>query len=153
MSVENMVNTIKKIHPNYVAIIKIGAFYNSYGKDAYILSYLFGYKKKNFGKNNWMCGFPKNSLGYVQNTLESKKINYILIDRAHQYEVEEKVDFKRDNKYVETYNKAYKNIRIQERALDVYNYIIDNIEDENIRKELGEIEEKIYGKEGKICSH
>ena len=40
MSIENMVNIIKKIHPNYVAIIKIGAFYNSYGKDAYILSYL-----------------------------------------------------------------------------------------------------------------
>ena len=36
MSIENMVNIIKKIHPNYVAIIKIGAFYNSYGKDAYI---------------------------------------------------------------------------------------------------------------------
>ena len=27
-----MVNTIKKIHPNYVSIIKIGAFYKVYSK-------------------------------------------------------------------------------------------------------------------------
>ena len=153
MSLENMIRSIKEIHHDYVVLIKIGAFYHAYGKDAYIIGYLFGYKRKSFGDNSSTCGFPKNTLAFVESKLEDKKINYIVIDRAHQYEVEEKVDFKRDNKYFETYNKAYKNIRIQERALDVYNYIIDNIEDENIRKKLGKIEEEIYGKEGKICSH
>ena len=153
MSIENMVNIIKKIHPNYVAIIKIGAFYNSYGKDAYILSYLFGYKKKNFGKNNWMCGFPKNSLGYVQNTLESKKINYILIDRAHQYEVDEKVDFRNANRYEEFFKSAHKNIILQERALNIYNYLIENIENVSLKGKIIKIEEILQNEEGKVCSN
>lgn len=144
MSLENMIKSIKEIHHEYVVLIKIGAFYHAYGKDAYIISYLFGYKRKSFGSNSSTCGFPKSALSYVESKLEEKKINYILIDRAHQYEVEEKMDYKKDNKYLEIYNKAHKNIRIQERALDIYQYIIDNIEDENIRTRLGEIEEKLY---------
>ena len=107
MSLENMIKSIKEIHHEYVVLIKIGAFYHAYGKDAYIISYLFGYKRKSFGSNSSTCGFPKSALSYVESKLEEKKINYILIDRAHQY-------------------------------------IINNIEDENIRTRLGEIEEKLY---------
>lgn len=153
MSVENMVNTIKKIHPNYVAIIKIGAFYNTYGQDSYILSYLFGYNKKKFGKNNWICGFPKSSLGYVQNILESKKINYILIDRAHQYEVDEKMDFKNKNRYEDFFELAHKNVLLQERALNIYNYLIENIENVNLKSKIIKIEEILQNEEGKVCSN
>lgn len=153
MSVENMINTIKKIHPNYIVLIKIGVFYHAYGKDSYILSYLFGYKKKSFGKSNFTCGFPKSSLGYVQNTLESKKINYILIDRAHQYEVDEKVDFKNKNKYTEIFELAHKNILLQERALNIYNYLIENIESVNLKSKILKIEEIIQDEERKVCSN
>lgn len=153
MSVENMVNTIKKIHPNYIAIIKIGVFYHVYGKDSYILSYLFGYKKKIFGKNNFTCGFPKSSLGYVQTTLENKKINYILIDRAHQYEVDEKVDFKNKNKYTEIFEIAHKNVLLQERALNIYNYLIENIENVDLKNKIIKIEEIIHNEERKVCSN
>ena len=43
MSTVNMVKTIKKIYPSCVILVKIGNFYNVYGKDAYIFSYLFDY--------------------------------------------------------------------------------------------------------------
>ena len=44
MSVITVMKEIKAIHPEYVSLIKIGKFYNVYLRDAYILSYLFGYK-------------------------------------------------------------------------------------------------------------
>lgn len=153
MGLENMIRNLKEIHHEYVVLIKQGVFYNAYGKDAYIISYLFGYKRKIYGENSSSCGFPKSSLAYVESKLEDKKINYISVDRAHQYEVEEKVDFKKDNRYIQTYNKAFKNVRIQERALNIYNYIIDNIEDENMRKRIGEVEEVLYDKEREVCSN
>lgn len=34
MSLENMIKSIKEIHHEYVVLIKIGAFYHAYGKDA-----------------------------------------------------------------------------------------------------------------------
>ena len=96
MSLANMVRTIKQIHPEDVVLIKIGVFYHAYGKDAYIISYLFGYKRNAFGENSSTCGFPKCALNYVKTVLEEKKVNYITIDRAHQYEVEEKQNFKKE---------------------------------------------------------
>lgn len=152
MSVENMVNRIKQVHPDYVALIKIGVFYHAYGKDAYIISYLFGYKRKPFG-NSSTCGFPRSVLSYVQSVLENKLINYIVIDRAHQYEVDEKVDFKKSNNYIEMYNKAHRNLRIQERAMNIYNYITDNIEDKDIKSKLIKIEDMLYNEERKICGN
>ena len=42
---------IKQIHDRDVALIKIGGFYHAYGRDSYILSYLFGYRLKKFEKD------------------------------------------------------------------------------------------------------
>ena len=56
MSVTNIVKNIKQIHPEYIALIKIGKFYYSYGKDAYIISYIFNYKK--IEENICVCAFP-----------------------------------------------------------------------------------------------
>ena len=153
MSLENMVRNIKQIHREDVVLIKIGTFYHAYGKDAYIISYLLGYKRREFGNGSSTCGFPKSAVSYVKSVLESKRVNYILIDRAHQYEEEEKEDFKGENEYLEIYNKARKNVRIQERALNIYNYIIENIESENIKKQLREIEETIYDKKREVCGN
>ena len=54
MSVTNIVKNIKQIHPEYIALIKIGKFYYSYGKDAYIISYIFNYKIKKLSKDNFL---------------------------------------------------------------------------------------------------
>ena len=50
MSIINMVKTMKEIHCKDVILIKNGKFYNAYGKDTYIISYLFGYKLKKVEK-------------------------------------------------------------------------------------------------------
>lgn len=41
-----MIQTMKLVHKLDIVLVKIGNFYQVYGKDAYIISYLFGYKLK-----------------------------------------------------------------------------------------------------------
>ena len=43
MGVKNIVDVVKKIHREDVVLVKEGSFYHVYGKDAYIISYLFRY--------------------------------------------------------------------------------------------------------------
>ena len=75
MSVTNIVKNIKQIHPEYVALIKIGKFYYSYGKDAYIISYIFNYKIKKVEENVCVCAFPVSVTKKVLAKLEENKIN------------------------------------------------------------------------------
>ena len=96
MGVVNMIRTIKEIHKEDVVLIKVGTFYNVYGKDAYIVSYLFGYKLKEV-EGIKMCGFPKASINKVIAKLEDKKINYLIVDRRNQYDVDEVSDNKNLN--------------------------------------------------------
>ncbi len=44
MGIVNIVKKVKKIHRESIVFIRVGSFYNCYGRDAYITSYLFGYK-------------------------------------------------------------------------------------------------------------
>lgn len=41
MGIINMIKTIKQIHKNDIILLKIGKFYHTYGKDSYIIAYLF----------------------------------------------------------------------------------------------------------------
>ena len=75
MSVITVIKEVKKIHREEVILIKIGNFYHCYGKDAYIISYLFGYKLRKTRENFYTCGFPERSVTKVENKLENKKIN------------------------------------------------------------------------------
>lgn len=63
-----MIKTIKEIHSKDICLFKIGTFYHAYGRDAYILSYIFGYKIKDLEKNIKNVVFqPQLLLKYVQN--------------------------------------------------------------------------------------
>jgi DNA mismatch repair ATPase MutS len=76
-----MIKNIKEIHPKTLLLFKVGAFCESYGKDAYILSYLFNYQINQKGKNNISkIGFSKKSISKVLSKLEEQKIDYLLID-------------------------------------------------------------------------
>lgn len=86
-------NTKKELYDESIVLIKVGTFYNAYFKDAILLSYLFGYKIKKLDKNVNNCGFPVSTLNNVKYLLEQKKINYIIIDKAHNYEENEKENF------------------------------------------------------------
>lgn len=101
----NIVKNIKRIHPNCIIMVKMGNFYHVYSKDAYILSYLFKYKIKE-NEEIPECGFPLVSLSKVEATLEKNKINYMVIDKRSNYEVEGKNISKQENNYEKIYEKS-----------------------------------------------
>ena len=147
MSVVNMIKTIKEIHEKDLVLLRIGTFYIAYGKDAYIVSYLFGYKIKPIDSTNYAsCGFQVGSINKIKTALETRKINYVLLSKSTNYEVEEMDDNKNLNTYEEVYNKAHKYIRLRDRISGINNYLIDNVNQENIKNVIFKIEEIIDGR-------
>ena len=147
MSVINIVKNIKQIHPEYIALIKIGKFYYSYGKDAYIISYIFNYKIKKVEENVCVCAFPVSITNKIISKLEENKINYLLIDRRNNYEVDEKSNNKNLNKYDIFFEKAKKFINLKNRIDNIYDYLISNMENE---KELIKQIENVINERRKI---
>lgn len=142
----NMVQTIKEIHPKDVILIKTGTFYNAYLKDALILSYIFNYKIKKIESKYNVCGFPSSNINKIKSILEQRKINYRLIDRAHNYEEEENQNFKNNNTYDNEYDKAFKYLSIKNRIDTINSYLLDNIGNKNISNLLNNIEQVINEK-------
>ncbi len=140
MSVVNMAQNIKNIHPDYMIMYKVGSFYNCYGKDAYIASYLFEYKIRLIENNITVIGFPKNAISKVIAKIEREKINYILIDTKNNYDIDLKEEFGNLNKYNDVVCKAKEVVNIRIR--------IEKIEKELLKKEnynkIKKIEEIIY---------
>ena len=129
--------TIKKIHQEDVVLVKVGTFYTAYGKDAYILSHIFGYKLTLIQQLD-VASFPTSSLNKVTAALEHNKINYIILDKRNNYDVEEESDKSNINNYNKVLKKAKEEIN--------YNKRIDKIvkelkEDKTI---LVEVEKIIY---------
>ncbi len=150
MGIINIVGNIKQIHSEDIILVSIGKFYYAYGKDAYILSYIFKYKLMKIKENNiYSCAFPKQSFPKVVSRLENSKINYIVVDRRNNYEVEEKSDNKNLNTYTKWFEKAQKYIKIKTSAEKIYNYIIENIEEKTIKEKIKKMEE-IINETGKI---
>ena len=54
------------------------------------------------------------------------------ISRSENYEVESEYNFKSDNTYEESYEKAYKYILKQNKINAIYSYLIDNINNSTI---------------------
>ena len=141
MSVISMIKTIKRVHEMDVVLVKIGEFYHAYGKDACILSYLFDYKLKNVDSSCYTCGFPVKSVSKIQAELERNQVNYVLLDRRNNYEVDEYSDSKKQNKYQEVLDKAYSYIKKKEKIDNIYNYLIMNLNERDIILKLNQIEE------------
>lgn len=140
MAIITIIKEVKKIHPKEIALVKIGNFFHVYGKDSYIMSFLFGYKIKVIDNNCSTCRFPQKSLPKVQATLENKKINYIILDRRNNYDVDEFVDYKNLNKYDEVFEKAHKYINLKRRIETIYLKLMKDINSENIKVKIQNIE-------------
>ena len=140
MGTINVVKTIKFVHEFCVVLVKIVTFYSVYGKDAYIISYLFKYKIKEREKVP-ICSFPVYSLSKVENTLEKNKINYIVVDRRSNYKIEEKVINKQKNNYEKMLEKANKSITYVLRIQKIYDFLLEKRDSINIEKKLKQIEE------------
>ena len=143
MKVVNIVKAIKQIHPEYIVLIKIGKFYYSYSKDAYIVSYIFNYKLNIIEENIRVCAFPVFILNKIMAKLEENKINYIVIDRRNNYEVDEKIDNGNLNKYNFYLEKSKRYINQKNRIEEIYNYLVYNIEKNENNKLIKEIESLI----------
>lgn len=139
----NMVQTIKEVHPDEVLLIKTGTFYNAYLKDAMILAYTCNYKIKKIESKYNVCGFPTTTINKVKLALEQRKINYRLLDRAHNYEEEENQNFNSKNMYGEEYKKAFKYLSTMNRIDTINAYLVENVNNENITNIITNIEKEI----------
>ncbi len=143
MKIENTVKIMKEIHSDRIIMVKVGQFHHSYGRDALVLSYLFDYALKKVD-GNYNCGFPNSAINKVISKLEENKISYMVVDKADNFEVIEEEDYKSSNKYNEIYNKAHRYINRKNRILEIYNYLIDNINADNIKEKISKVEEILY---------
>lgn len=144
MGVLQIVKTAKQIHNHHVILIKTGGFYHVYGRDSYILSYMFGYKLKQMEENYTTCGFPESTINKVMAGLENKKISYILLDRKNNYETDKKESFKNLNNYEKLYEKARKYIVLKKRIDNIYEILQERIDEGNFKELLNKLEEDIY---------
>ncbi len=144
MSTTNMIRTMKEVHPTKILLVKIGKFYHAYGKDSYILAFLFNYQIKKVETNVNTVGFPEMALNKVLKTLEDKNIDYIVLERASNYEVISEEEFKDKNQYSELYNKAHRYIVRKNKIDAIYEHLISNISDETIKEKINSIEEILY---------
>ena len=61
-----MIHSIKELFPDYIILLKVGTFVDSYNDDASIMSYLFQYKLKTLGSQDTTCGFPTSSINHIK---------------------------------------------------------------------------------------
>lgn len=138
MAVINMINNLKELFPEYVLLLKIGTFYECYNDDANIISYLFGYKIKTLSSGDKVCGYPLVSYNKVISNLESRNINYISIDKAHNYEEMDKMNYKKKNKYIDISSKANSYIDKLNRIEKIKNHLLKD------DSKLEEVEKLLY---------
>lgn len=125
MGTINMVETIKQIHKEDVVLVKIGTFYNAFGKDAYVLSYLFNYKLSKV-QNTYTAAFPTSSLNKIRVGLEDNKVNYIIVDRRNNYDVEDECINKKQNNYIKIFEESKVKINTQNRIDRITKYLQEN---------------------------
>ena len=144
MSAIKVIREIKEIHPEDVIISIVGAFCKVYGKDAYIIARIFGYKIiKDKDNNIFSCGFPKKSLNKVIAQLEHKKINYIVVNNSDNYNVEHRENFKNLNNYKLEFYKSSIYVKNIVRINKINENLLINVKNEKLSEKLGKIEKII----------
>ena len=142
MSIMNMVKNIKEIHPKSLLLFKVGAFCEVYGKDSYIISYLFNYQVRQNWKNNILkVGFSKKAIPSVISKLEEQKIDYLLIDVRNNYYVDKKFENRNLNKYDTVFEKAYLYVRKQREIRKINEKLMEQIDSADFKEKVGRIKE------------
>ena len=133
------------MYPDYIIFVKIGKFYTVYNQDAYIISYKLKYRLKIEESNyiRYSCGFSDIALNKVRTKMEENKINYLILDRRNNYEEDAKYNNGNLNKYNEILEKSKRYANNIIRLDKINNYFIENINKEETRKILIQLEKKI----------
>ena len=71
--------------------------------------------------------------------LERKKVNYIILDRKNNYDIEVFKDYKNLNQYQSTYEKAKKYIKTKNNIEEIYEKLIKNINEKDINQKINNI--------------
>lgn len=131
---------MKQLNPEKIILLKVGEFYYQYGKDSYIMSYIFSYKLKILETNIPFSSFSKAALNKVLTKLEEKNISYLIVNKSLNYEVIEKEEFK-ENRYQDYYRMSRKYVQRRNRIDNIYSYLMQHINDENIKEKIYKIED------------
>ncbi len=107
-NIRDMETEYHEKYPNSILLVLSGNFYNVYGKDTYLLCYIFKFKLINKlyktieDKDIYIpkTGFPRGNLDKILVELEDKKINYVI-------KVKDKSDIFKDFKKLNTYKRRY----------------------------------------------
>lgn len=143
MGIVDTVKIIKKAQVCDIVMVKIGKFVYTYGKDAYIMSFLFKYKTKLIENNIYVCGFPKDQINKIMATLENKKINYLILDKRNSYRVDEESNNKNLNKYNDYLEKSIRYVKRKRQIDDIYNILLSNIDNAEIEQTITSIKRVI----------
>lgn len=138
-----MIEAMKSMYPEYICLYKIGSFYCAYNRDAYIMAHLFKYKLRD-KKDDKEVGFPIDSVNKIKARLEQEKINYVLFDTKKEYEITAKADLGEANRYKDIYVKARNSVNYRMRIDSINNTLLDMIDECNFKKILSDVEEIIY---------
>ena len=142
ISIITIIKEVKNVHPEDITMVKVGKFYRVYGKDVYIIAYLFKYKISE--ENDIMVsGFPTSSIKKIEARLENKKINYIVLDRKDNYAVNERTDFKNLNTYQKHFNLSKTYVSNVRRIENINEYLLNLANKDELKILLKDIEECI----------
>ena len=144
MSVINMARNLKQVHPDFVMLYAVGTFYQSFGKDAYIVSYNMGYKIRAAKGSIPTVGFPKNAISKVKAKLEREKINFMLLDTRNNYDVDEVSDNGNLNRYDEILKTAHRTVSVRRRLDDAFHELVKRSANEDVRPQIEQIERIAY---------
>ncbi len=72
--------------------------------------------------------------------MEAEKVNYIVIDKRNNYEVDEEENYKNLNNYKKIYEKAKQCVNYKNRIENINKNLLEMMNQKNFRKILGEIE-------------
>lgn len=143
MGIIDTVKIIKTAQACDIVMVKIGKFVYTYGKDAYIMSFLFKYKTKLIENNIYVCAFPKDQINKIMATLENKKINYLILDKRNSYRVDEESNNKNLNKYNDYLEKSIRYVKRKRQIDDIYNILLSNIDNAEIEQTITSIKRVI----------
>lgn len=145
MAITTIIKEVKNIHKHELVIVKIGNFYHCYGKDAYIISYLLGYKLTKTKDDYYMCGFPIKSITRVENMLERRKVNCMILDRKNNYDIDVFKNYKNLNTYQTIYEKAKSYIKTRNSIEEIYKELINSINAKDINEKIKNIKNILKG--------
>ena len=133
MKIYDVYKDNKVKYKEYIVLIKVGNFYETYGEDGYLLNNLFDYKIKDIGDVK-RVGFPLIAYSKVTSKLNSFKINYIIIDKNEK--IRKKFNFNNYSKYINSLDSI--NIRV-DRICERIKVVKDTPQIEEILSRLEEI--------------